>query len=335
MHIDNRIAQVKKWEEAIFADELALKNAEQQAYYKNRWFTPESQNQALRAIKSTMLASDKLKAWVDNYNPELLNNSNTKNIALILAGNIPLVGFHDFLSVLISGHHAQIKLSSKDSVLWHYLLEKLKEAAPALHKKVSLSERLRNFDAVIATGSNNSARYFDYYFGKYPNIIRKNRSSIAILDGSESDEDLLSLGEDIFQYYGFGCRNVSQLFVPENYDFKRLLDLYEQFKWVLDSDKYQNNFDYQLSIMLLNSEKFLQGTAILLKESPAISSPIATLHYQFYKDIKSARKFVEVNSDSIQCTLGKGYLDFGSSQTPSLTDYADNIDTMEFLLSLK
>jgi hypothetical protein len=335
MQLDKIISEIINWKEAIFKDEEGLDKAINKSYIENKWFDFAHQELALEAIREKMLSEDLLNKWLEKYDKDLLENNTSRTIALIMAGNIPLVGFHDLLSVLVSGHNAQIKLSSKDQALWNFLLHKMEKKAPSLFSKISIVERIKNFDAVIATGSNNSARYFEYYFGKYPNIIRKNRNSIAVINGEENNEELLALGKDIFSYYGLGCRNISHLLVPEGYDFKNMLDLFQEFTWVLDNNKYKNNFDYQLSIMLLNKDTFLQGDAILLKHDTSIASPIAKLHYQFYSDQQEVVSFLEKEENKIQCIVGEGHLDFGSSQLPELSDYADNIDVLDFLLKLK
>lgn len=334
MRIDQRIKQIVNWGDNFFNDKSNLERTLENAWLENKWFTPEQQLNALNSIKENMLSEEKLSKWSAKYEKSKLEASGSR-IALVMAGNIPLVGFHDLLSVLISGNKAVIKLSSKDSALWKYLLSKMEEVEPNLYNEIEIVEKLKDFDAVIATGGNNTSRYFEYYFGKYPHIIRKNRNSIAIISGNESDEELKALGHDIFSYYGLGCRNISSLLVPENYDFKQFLDVLKDFEWVLENNKYKNNFDYQLSILLLNRDNFLQGDAILLKESNSIASPIATLHYQFYQSLANAEQIIKSNTDNIQCVIGKNHLDYGTAQSPGLFDYADGIDTVDFLLSIK
>lgn len=335
MELDRKISDIVNWRNATFSDTQGLEQAINRSYLENRWFDKHHQNLAIEAIKETMLDKNKLKDWANQYGEKLRRTENEKTIALIMAGNIPLVGFHDFISVLISGNIAQVKLSSKDKALWLYLFNKMEEAAPKLFERVQVVERIKDFDAVIATGSNNSARYFEYYFGKYPNIIRKNRNSVAILNGLESDEELLSLGKDIFSYYGLGCRNISHLLVPKGYNFKNMLDLFKEYDWVLDNNKYKNNFDYQLSIMLLNKVDFLQGDAVLLKEDKTLASPISTVHYQFYSNENDISDFLASKQSNIQCIIGAGHLEFGTTQKPELTDYADDIDVLDFLLNLQ
>ncbi|MEX0813602.1 MAG: acyl-CoA reductase [Chitinophagales bacterium] len=334
MQAEERIKQIIEWGECFLNENEGLENAMEKAWQENRWFIHEHQKQALKSIKEQMLSANKLEHWINHYNSDLMEKP-AKNIALIMAGNIPLVGFHDLLAVLMSGNKAQVKLSSKDSALWKYLFAKMQENQPALHAQIEVVERLKDFDAVIATGGNNTSRYFEYYFGKYPHIIRKNRNSLAIISGNESDAELMALGNDVFGYFGLGCRNISHLLVPENYDFKQMLDVFESYKWVLDNNKYKNNFDYQLSIMLLNQIPFLQGDAILLKASDSIPSPIATLHYQFYKSREEAEQILKAEQNKIQCVVGENHLGFGTAQSPGLMDYADGVDTMKFLLDMK
>lgn len=256
----------------------------------------------------------------------------------MLAGNIPLVGFHDLLSVLISGHHVQLKLSSKDSKLIQYLIKHLIWLEPAFEKIIKIKEnKLENFDAVIATGSDNSARYFEYYFGKYPNIIRKNRSSCVILNGNESEEEMEALGEDIFSYFGLGCRNVSKAFVPKGYDLAKILSRWESYKEIIHHHKYCNNYDYQKSILLVNLIPFLDNGFILLQENEKLVSPISVLFYEYYTDQEDLEIKLNINKEKIQCIVGSNSLatvPFGGAQYPEVWDYADNVDTLTFLEKL-
>jgi hypothetical protein len=302
----------------------------------NAWFTPESVLQAVTAIGSTLNPAD-LAAWLNKY--PIRQNKIGKRIGLILAGNIPLVGFHDILCVLISGHHALIKASSQDARLIKYVLEMLTAIDSNFVGQYSFVERLENFDAVIATGSNNTSRYFEYYFGKVPNIIRKNRNSIALLTGTETQEQLFALGHDIFDYYGLGCRNVSKLQVPEGYNFNFFFESIEPYQPIINHHKYNNNYDYNKSIYLVNSDKHFDNGFLLLKEDERLASPLAVLYYGYYKDIESAQSQLEAEHDKIQCIVSTAPLqvktqvvDFGMSQQPALWDYADGVDTMEFLL---
>jgi hypothetical protein len=312
----------------------ALINSAQQY---NAWFTPQSAQMAVRAI-AAMLNKRDLEKWLQNEsgNAEL----KMRSIGLILAGNIPIVGFHDILCVLASGHKALIKLSSQDQKFIPYILEKLIEIEPAFELQISYIDRLKDFDAVIATGSNNTSRYFDYYFSKVPHIIRKNRNSVAILNGEESKEDLKALGHDIFDYFGLGCRNVSKLYVPKDYDFKEFFESIEEFKSVADHHKYNNNYDYNKSIFLVNLDKHLDNGFLLLKEDSRFVSPLAVLYYEEYQTIEQLGSELIKNEDLIQCIVSNSKLPlskvaFGQSQCPSLFDYADGVDTMKFLKELK
>ncbi len=313
---------------------LAVINDER---HYNAWFTPESVLQAVTAI-GKMLNRQQLSTWLNKYPVE---NKPGKRVGLILAGNIPLVGFHDVLCVLASGNHALIKASSQDTRLIKCVLEMLTAIDSSFADQFSFVERLEKFDAVIATGSNNTSRYFDYYFGKVPNIIRKNRNSVALLTGNESGEELNALGHDIFDYYGLGCRNVSKLLVPEGYNFNFFFESIESYQPIINHHKYNNNYDYNKSIYLVNSDKHFDNGFLLLKEDERLASPLAVLYYGYYKDIPSAQTWLEAESDKIQCIVNGAHLqlktqvvDFGMSQQPALWDYADGIDTMEFLTKL-
>ncbi len=308
----------------------------EEAFLHNRWFTPENTRFALASIAQSMLQREKMEDWLAHYPGRAARK--IKNVGLIMAGNLPLVGFHDFLSVLLSGHRALIKLSSKDRILLPFLLEKLETFDARIKDRYAFVERLRNFDAVIATGSNNSARYFEYYFGRYPHIIRKNRNSVAVITGQEGENDLRALGDDIFRYFGMGCRNVSKLYLPEGYDPARILEAMEVFCEIIHHDKYRNNYDYHRSLYLLNRTPHLASDFLMLVENEAIASPMATLHYEFYRDKSSLKAALAMHRHEIQIVVSKdpetGDVAPGCSQSPGLLDYADKVDTMAFLVQL-
>lgn len=313
--------------------EEAFKALSARVANENPWFTPDNVRLALEAVAG-WLYHDLLIQWSSAYPP---SKGSSKTIALVLAGNIPLAGFHDFLCVLISGHRALIKPSSKDSSLFIFLLELLFEICPSLESQVVLSTNaIKGFDAAIATGSDNSSRYFKYYFGRYPCIIRKNRSSVAILSGRESASDLTSLGLDVFSYFGLGCRNVSKIFVPPGFSFDTLMEAWASWGTILHHHKYANNYDYQKSILLVNRTPHLDNGFLLFREEPdAIVSPIAVVFYSVYKDNASLTDALTKNKDKIQCIVGNDpHVPFGKAQYPRLTDYADDMDTMKFLTEL-
>lgn len=316
-----------------------LKDSISVAYNQNQWFTPENSWKALIAIRDQFLDRKILEDWTSDYN--IREEVKAKKVGLVLAGNIPLVGFHDILSTFISGHKSLIKLSSKDPVLLKSILGKMMELYPETSSYFEFSERLVDFDAVIATGSNNSSKYFEQYFGKYPNIIRKNRSAVAVIDGTESEQDFIALGEDIFNYFGLGCRNVSKLYVPENYDFDHLLTvLHNEYKEIANHNKYRNNFDYNNALFLLNKVAFLMSGSLILTASKDITSRIATLHFEAYADREVLTNHLKIVRNQIQCVVSKEPVPgiktfrFGDAQKPSISDYADGVDTIEFLKSL-
>jgi len=307
--------------------------AKQSAYHKNIWFTPENIDLSSQNIAENFLQKDKLEKWVAQYNlPE--TNENPATVGVVAAGNIPLVTFHDFLCVFISGNKQRLKLSSKDEVLLPFLIKTLEKQYPELSQYVSFEENIKGCDAYIATGSNNSGRYFDYYFGQYPSIIRRNRTSVAILSGNENKEELELLADDIHQYFGLGCRNVTMLYVPESYNFVPLIEVLKKYDSLADYTKYKNNYDYQLAVLLLNKKFYMSSGALLLEENPVVFSPISTIHYQYYNNIETLLKELE-NSEDIQAIVGQNHIGFGQAQLPTLTDYADGVDTMEFLQKLK
>jgi hypothetical protein len=301
----------------------------------NAWFTEQEVYRSLKAL-SQMLNEDDLKIWFEDIKITTV----PKRVGLILAGNIPLVGFHDVLSVLATGNIALIKLSSSDDKLLPGVLRQLCAIEPTLEDQIVYVERLKNFDAVIATGSNNTSRYFEYYFGKVPNIIRKNRTSVAVLTGTEVEEDIAALGHDLFDYFGLGCRNVSKIYLPEDYDVKNFFEPLEQYNDIINHFKYNNNYDYNKSIYLVNSAKHFDNGFLLLKEDTGFSSPLAVLYFERYGKIEEVEAALTGNQDNLQCVVSKAHLqietavlDFGKSQHPRLWDYADNVNTIQFLNS--
>lgn len=300
------------------------------AFQHNPWFTPEFIETASRNIIENFLNKEKLEKWAAHYH--LDNNIPAKNIGLVMAGNIPMVGFHDFLTIFISGHRQTIKLSSKDDILLDHLVKKLYCMDGETGKMITTADMLKGCDAYIATGSNNSARYFEQYFSKYPHIIRRNKTSVAVITGKESLSELEKLSDDIHLYFGLGCRNVTKIFVPEGYDFVPLLRSFDKYKYFKEHHKYNSNYDYQLSIMLMNKIYYMTNGSTLLAESLSVFSPISVLNYEFYKEEKIHDLLQNVAN--IQCIAGEGYLPFGQAQSPGLFSYADSVDTMEFLLTL-
>lgn len=313
-----------------------LKEIVERAGHHNGWFTEDNILFSLQQW-GDLLTEENLKEWLSNYS--FSNESKPKTVGIVMAGNIPLVGFHDFLCVLLSGNKVLAKLSSNDKILLPHLSKYLVLQEPSLVDKIEFIDgKMENFDAVIATGSNNTSRYFEYYFGNKPNIIRKNRNSVAVLTGNETEEELKALGEDIFRYYGLGCRNVSKIFVPINYDFDALFNALYHYEDIIHQHKYANNYDYNKAVYLMSEFKILDNGFLVLKEDEALTSPIAALFYSNYGDETSLREKLEELDEQIQCVVSSGIreneVNFGETQKPSLKDYADEIDTMDFLLKL-
>jgi len=330
MKLQKRINLFIRLSKYFLEDNDAWKLIKKSAGMQNPWFTQEFVELAIQNILSEFLDEAKLNAWISHYH--LDDNVVAKKVGVVMAGNIPLVGFHDFLCTFISGHKIMIKLSGKDNVLLKHIIEKFAEWEPETRNWIEISEMLKSCDAYIATGSNNSARYFDFYFGKYPSIIRRNRTSVAILKGNETMQELENLSDDIHAYFGLGCRNVTKIFVPEIYDFVQLLHSFSKYKYFSDNNKYKNNYDYNLSIQLLNHKYYMTNETTLLIENESNFSPIGQLNYSFYKDENEVLK-TRYQLDEIQCIVGKD-IPFGKAQHPTLFDYADGIDTMQFLLSI-
>lgn len=297
---------------------------------ENAWFVESNIQLAIDGI-ALFLHQSEIEQWLSSYE---LKEIEPKKIGVIAAGNIPLVGFHDVMCVLLTGHHLMIKMSSKDGVLMRFVLDELFRIAPDFKSQVTFVDRLNEADAFIATGSDNSARYFEYYFKNKPHVIRKNRTSVGVLKGQETSEDFENLGHDIFQYYGLGCRNVSKIFVPKGYDFSPFLDSLKSFEPVIHHHKYRNNYDYNKSIYLVNREPFLDTEYLLVRENEDLVSPISVLHYQEYNDEKELNALLIENADKIQCVVGVDHIPFGHAQKPSVSDYADGVDTISFLIGL-
>lgn len=323
----------------FIADFPDFSEALQTASFYNPWFTQENISFALIAWKDA-LNPESLTRWINPYDRDI-QLVNPKRIAVIMAGNIPLVGFHDFLCVLLSGHYIIGKLSSEDKILLPAIAKVLCQIEPMFIERIQFSESvLRDFDAIVATGSNNTARYFEYYFTKYPHIIRKNRNGIAVLSGDESDEAHERLGFDICMYFGLGCRNVSKIFIPTGYDPKKLFKAIEPFIKVLsDHHKYMNNYSYNSSIYLLNQTPYLDNGVMILTESEQYSSPISVLFYEFYENPETLQKKLYNNHELIQCIVtdmfkSENTVSLGNTQHPGLADYADGIDTIKFLTEL-
>ncbi|SCY79844.1 acyl-CoA reductase [Flavobacterium caeni] len=315
--------------EAFFDRFVSLINLSQS---HNGWYTPEQVYFAI-ASWAEALTEQNIERWLSRYD---LSGVKPKTIGLILAGNIPLVGFHDFLSVLIVGHKALVKTSSNDQHLLPFLAEYLIAVDPNLASSITFTDgKLENFDAVIATGSNNTARYFEYYFKDKPAIIRKSRNSVAVLDGNESHEQLVALGEDIFRYFGLGCRNVSKLFVPKNYNFDAFFKAMFEYQDVIQYEKYANNYDYNKAVFLMSNFKLLDNGFLTIKEDTSYASPISSVFYEFYDDLTDVETRLDTDKDQIQCIVAKGLVahevPFGKTQKPELWDYADNVDTVDFL----
>jgi hypothetical protein len=304
-------------------------DAKWKANNQNAWFLPEFIDQSTNQIVEQFLQKDILTTWTDLY-PVISNENTNIKVGIVMAGNIPMVGFHDLLSVLIAGHTAIVKLSSKDTVLIQFVIDALKEIHPEFETLIIVQEQLKNCDAYIATGSNNAGQFFDQYFGKYPNIIRKNKTSVAILDGSETLDELDMLADDMMLYFGMGCRNVTQVWVPTGYDFIPLINALKKYSYLADQHKFKHNYDYQLALLLMNRQFYMDAGGILMSENPSPFAAISQIHYQYYEPGTTPN----LNPTAIQCLVGKTGLPFGSLQKPSISQYADGVDTLAFLSTL-
>tara|TARA_R110002111_G_scaffold259846_1_gene330261 strand:+ start:554 stop:1612 length:1059 start_codon:yes stop_codon:yes gene_type:complete len=324
--------------DSVIANDLffdGLKHQLKLAREHNGWFTEKNIFFSIKSW-SNVLTNKNIILWTSKYN---FNIVKPKNVAIIMAGNIPLVGFHDFLSVLISGHNVLVKQSSNDKYLLPFLAKYLEIVEPEFKGKIKFTEeKLQDFEAVIATGSDNTARYFEYYFKDKPSIIRKNRNSVAVLSNNETKEQLEALSNDIFRYYGLGCRNVSKLFVPTDYNFDAFFNAVYKWNPIINEAKYANNYDYNKAVYLMSEFDMLENGFLMIKEDESYASPIATLFFEHYDSTSSLQQKLAIDKDKIQCVVANDFSDseiaFGKTQNPQLTEYADNVDTLEFLLKI-
>lgn len=334
MTLQKRIEILVKLGQYMQANGEEWQEVRQKAYLHNGWFLPEFIDLSVDNIAKYFLQQEALQNWIDQYPCLTQEPPSRRLVGIVMAGNIPLVGFHDFLCVFISGHRSLIKPSSKDEVLIKHLVAKIIEWAPELAESIAFAELLKNCDAYIATGSNSTAGHFEYYFGRFPHIIRRNRTSVAVLTGNESKEELEQLADDIYLYFGMGCRNITKIYVPQEYDFESLINIFKKYDYLADHHKYKNNYDYNLALHLLNHNYYMSNASLLLIEADSLFSPVSQLNYEIYDNIETVKDELNHNND-VQCVVGNGFIPFGHAQRPSLTDYADGVDTMQWLTTLR
>lgn len=343
MTIQHRISTFAQLGQRILQDmdrETPLSKTLGQAFIHNPWFTEEFCKYAIGSIARQWLTTDALTQWVTPYNIHNLNPENPKTVAVIMAGNVPFVGFHDMLSVLISGHKFLGKISSKDGGLMQALVDLLLEVEPKFVPYISLAEgQIKDFDAVIATGSDNSARYFEHYFGKYPHIIRQNRHSIAVLSQDTTFQEMELLAHDIFLYFGLGCRNVSKVLIPKDFKIESVLDALSSYSKIIIHHKYANNYEYHRAVYLMNQIEHLDTGFVLAKPDDSLGSPVGVLFYQYYTDLDAVKDYISTNKNQLQCIVSSmdeidNSIAFGETQNPKLNDFADGIDTLNFLCTL-
>jgi len=337
--ITDRLQALQHLRNLMNPDRPALRQLMEKACLENPWFTMEDYHYTIHHIRQTYLDNDLLFEFAAGY--QLFEKEvNPRKVGIVMAGNIPLVGFHDLLCVYLAGHLARVKWSEKDEIVFPGIMDEWMGSYPWISNAIQSQTKLNDFQAVIATGSNQTSRYFEEYFGKYPHIIRKNRNAVAILDGQETIDELNGLAEDVLRYFGKGCRNVSQIWVPEGYAFNPLIDALDQFEDRILHHKYKHNYDYNLAIHIINRIDHLVGSQVLLIENEQISSRIGTLHYWFYQDNQELKARAARHREEIQCIVGHSGLPalelvpFGQAQQPGLTTYADGVDVMAFLMQL-
>lgn len=328
------IADLATLGRSLNADNEQVEGVIQRAYSENNWLTPENYRKAIHYWSSVLTEAD-LEQFTAPYSYAEV----PLKVGIIMAGNLPMVGFHDLVCVLLSGHKAVVKPSSDDKVMMEYLIKSLIGIDPSLADRIEIVERVSDIDAVIATGSNNTYRYFEYYFSKVPNLLRKNRKSMAVLSGNESDEQLKALADDVFEYFGLGCRNVSLMALPRTMRIERILDHLMHYGELINHHKYANNYTYHKAMLLMNSDLHLDGGFVLAREQKELNTPLASIHYFFYDDISEVDEFIQANEQDIQCVVGPyehpAAVNFGEAQKPKLQDFADQVDTMDFLQRLK
>ncbi len=312
----------------MLSDEPQWLKAKQRASVQNPWFIPTFVDSAITSICDAFLDSADLVRFQQRFQR---TTSSEKTIGVVAAGNIPLVGFHDFLTVFLSPHRLKLKLSSKDDILLRHLIEQLYTWDSSIQNRIEIADMLRSCDAYIATGSNQSSTYFEQYFGKYPHIIRKHRTSIAILDGSESPSQLDALADDVYMYFGLGCRNVTHLYTPHGYSFEPLLQHFKKYDELKDHNKYRNNYDYNLALYILNGQYYMSNESILMVEHTSIFSPPSVLHYSYYQDSTELENYLMTQKGQLQGIVSSNHIPFGASQKPSLFDFADGVDTIDFM----
>lgn len=320
------LIQLKKY---ILSDSEEWEQIQDSAERKNGWFTREFILKSIQAIAENYLDENALQRFSERFS----DSNQPQTVGVVMAGNIPLVGFHDFLSVFLSPHRLAFKCSSKDDVLLPAIVQYLKSCNPELMKQVEQREMLKNCDAYLATGSNHTAKVFKNYFGKYPHIIRPNKTSVAVLKGDETEQELSLLADDVYQYFGLGCRNVTKIFVPHDYPFGPLLQAFRKYDHLKDHNKYRNNLDYQLALYILNNQYYMSNDSVLLIEHESIFSAVSVLHYSYYSNHESLIDVLQNNPD-IQTIVGQGFTSFGTAQQPGISNFADGIDTVDFLNSL-
>ena len=328
LNLQQRIHILSLLQEYITGSDPLWLSIKTQAAASNPWFIPCFIDKAVQNIASRFLETPELNNWVTSYQLPL-HYPAPAHVGITMAGNIPLAGFHDFLCVFVAGHRQTIRLSSKDNVLLKHMVDKMTSWDACMAEHIGFSDMLKGCDAYIATGSNNTARYFEYYFRKYPHIIRKNRTSVAILKGNEDARELEKLADDVYLYFGLGCRNVTKIYVPPGYDFLPLLEAFKKYDSLIGNHKYKHNYDYNLTVQIMNRKFYMTNGSIILSENASVFSPISQLHYEYYNDRDDIYKGLD--PDNIQCIAGSAKTSLGTAQSPALTDYPDGIDTMRFL----
>ncbi|OJY90508.1 MAG: acyl-CoA reductase [Sphingobacteriales bacterium 44-15] len=331
MNLQQRVDILYRLGDYMLGNDKKWEAAKETASAANPWFIPEFIDHAVKNIATFFLSKPGLEEWLKKYDLPSTHKA-VKTVGITMAGNIPLVGFHDFLCTFVSGHRQAVRMSSKDNILLKHIFETLEEWIPEAGQYLEIREMLKGCDAYIATGSNNTARYFEYYFRKYPHIIRKNRTAVAVISGTETQAALEQLADDVYLYFGLGCRNVSKIFVPEGYDFISLLDAFRKYDHLIENHKYKHNYDYNLAMHIVNQKFYMTNGSILLSENPSVFSPISQLNYQYYTSTDAI--YQSLNPEEIQAITGTVKTPFGTLQSPALADYADGIDTMQFLKGL-
>lgn len=329
MELAQRLDMLVQLQAYMLGNDAQWQAAKENAYEKNGWFIPQFIELSIKNIATHLLSRAGLQQWASKYN--IPNQRSPLTVGIVMPGNLPLAGFYDFLCTFVAGHRQRIKLSTNDDVLLKHLVAQMGSWNAAVHELVMFDDMLKGCDAYITTGKQN-IESLKKYLSKYPHIIHRTGSAVAILYGHETRQQLELLADDVFQYFGQGCLNITKLYVPREYDFIPLLKVFDKYGFLIDHNKYKNNYDYQLALLILNKGFYMTNGSILLTESASISSPVARLHFEYYTDEKDVIDSL-ADPGLAQVIAGTNQAPFGRAQQSVVCDQG-GAATLQFLLEL-